>query len=81
MKRPKTDPKLCFVCQEREPRFILKTTEEFKLCEACTEIVKQENELRNIIKKALYANDRLSIFSQTLGANLLPTKLHFEELL
>jgi hypothetical protein len=75
------DPALCFICQRNSPLYIASMPRgEFKLCKDCVGLVKLENECRNRVKQAIYCGDRLGVFTMTLGANLLPTKIKVREI-
>ena len=84
--RPQTDETLCFLCQKQSPTILCtRGKETFTLCASCAEVVREENNGRNRIKSSLYANDTATgtaarhIFQYTLGMDLMPTEIEFEE--
>lgn len=82
MERPKTDETLCFVCQEHPiTHTVIKGTEgskgseKFGVCEMCGQIVIEENDRMNALKKAVRHADSRRIFTYMLGGDLNPIKI------
>jgi len=73
------NPDLCFLCQKKTPeRRVVRGREKFNLCKDCTDLVIQENQIRNLIKRTIYARDNKHIFQYTLGMDLSPTEIFVE---
>ena len=81
-KRPVVNEAMCFICQEYPPTWILTkgNREEFKLCEHCKTLVKNNNDANNSIRKAIYANDHRHIFQQVLGFSPVLNVMRFTKI-
>lgn len=80
MNRPIVNELLCFICQINSPtKEATRGKETFQLCNECASAVEKENNARNRIKKAIYANDTRHMFQYTLGADLTPTQIKIKD--
>lgn len=77
MERPKTDETLCFVCQKQPITHIAtkEEVEQFGLCEICADVVIEESNRMNAMKKAIQYADKRKIFTYILGGDLDPVKI------